>query len=148
MLIRKAVEQDVGKLNAVAYMSKAYWGYSKEFLDKSNASITVTKEYLEEYPTYILELNENIIAFYSFSFQPNRLEAMFIEPNYIGKGFGRLLWSDVMQKAIQFNWTEFVLDSDPNAEGFYIRMGAKRLGTIPSPVIPNRVLPVMQVKVE
>jgi hypothetical protein len=35
----------------------------------------------------------------------------------------------------------------PNAEGFYRKMGAERVGETPSGSIPGRMLPLMQVRV-
>lgn len=72
---------------------------------------------------------------------------MFIDPGYIGKSIGRLSWFDLIDKAKELNVNEFTLDSDPNAEGFYLKMGAKKIGYTPSTVFPDRNLPLMQVKV-
>jgi len=38
-----------------------------------------------------------------------------------------------------------MIDADPNAEGFYLKMGAERVGESPSGSIPGRMLPLLQV---
>jgi hypothetical protein len=37
------------------------------------------------------------------------------------------------------------LDADPNAVGFYERMGARQVGETPSSVVPGRSLPRMRI---
>ncbi|SCB67628.1 GCN5-related N-acetyltransferase [Bacillus mycoides] len=41
----------------------------------------------------------------------------------------------------------FTIDSDPNAKGFYVKMGAKLIGETPSTVFKNRLLPLLQYRV-
>ncbi|EBV1760669.1 N-acetyltransferase, partial [Salmonella enterica subsp. enterica serovar Newport] len=36
-----------------------------------------------------------------------------------------------------------LVDADPNAEAFYIRQGAIRIGETPSESLPGRVLPLL-----
>ena len=40
-------------------------------------------------------------------------------------------------------FTELVLDADPGAESFYERFGARRIGSTPSSLVPERLLPRM-----
>ncbi len=148
MLIRKARAEDYQILSELAFTSKAYWGYSQDFMEKCRDDLTVTPEYIEENPVYVLELDNRIAAYYSLSLISAKLEALFIDPVFIGKGIGQLLWEDVMQRALQLGVKEFTLDSDPHAEGFYLKMGTKRVGEVRSTVFPDRVLPLMSVKVE
>lgn len=147
MMIRRATNEDSNTISELAYRSKAYWGYSKEFLDKCKDELTVTVPYMEMNPVYVLEKNNKILAFYSITLNEKKLEALFIDPEHIGKGLGKLLWLDLLSKAKQLNIEEFTFDSDPNAEAFYVKMGAKRIGETPSTVFPDRRLPLMSVTV-
>jgi GNAT superfamily N-acetyltransferase len=94
-----------------------------------------------------MEDNDKIIAFYIFSLHGQKLQALFVDPSYIGKGVGRLLWKDLLQKAKRLNIEAFTIDSDPYAEAFYVKMGAKRIGEIQSTVFPNRYIPLMSATV-
>ncbi|WP_017728458.1 GNAT family N-acetyltransferase [Halalkalibacterium ligniniphilum] len=147
MLIRKAKPKDSDTLSNLAYKSKSYWGYSKDFLKRSKDDLTVTGEYIEQNPVYLMEKDNKIVAFYNFEVKNKKLEALFIDPDYIGKGIGKLLWLDLLGKAKELNIKEFTLDSEPNAEGFYLKMGANKIGYTSSTVFPNRNLPLMKVKV-
>jgi N-acetylglutamate synthase-like GNAT family acetyltransferase len=148
MIIRKAANEDCDTLSRIAYKSKAFWGYSKEFMDKCKDDLTITVSYMENNPVYVMEDDSKIVAFYTFSLEHRKLEALFIDPDYIGKGLGKTLWSDLLNKAKQLNLEEFTIDSDPNAEAFYLKMGAKKVGEIPSTVFPGRSLPLLSVKVK
>ncbi|GIN87604.1 N-acetyltransferase [Heyndrickxia sporothermodurans] len=147
MNIRKALLEESEKLSELAYESKAFWGYPKDFLDRCKDDLTVTAEYIKENPVYLMEDDKKIIAFYSFTLNEKKLDSLFIHPEYIGKGLGKILWKDLMNKAEQLNITEFTLDSEPHAEGFYLKMGAKRIGDTPSTIFPGRSLPLLSVNV-
>ncbi|PYZ97010.1 GNAT family N-acetyltransferase [Alteribacter lacisalsi] len=149
MNTRKAEKRDSRFLSSLAYKSKAYWGYSEEFLDKCKEDPTVTEEDIEENPVFVVESDGSIVAFYSFTLnEASKLESLFIDPDYIGKGVGRVIWRDVLTNAKDIGLSEFYLDSEPYAEGFYSKMGADKVGTIQSTVFPGRSLPLMKVTVE
>ncbi|MFJ8118430.1 GNAT family N-acetyltransferase [Bacillus mycoides] len=147
-MIRKAKKKDSKRLSELAYNSKAHWGYSKEFLEKCKDDLTFTAQYIENNHIYVMEENNEIIGFYSLSTIEQKLEALFIDPNCIGKGIGKLLWSHLLQQAKQLPIKEFTIDSDPYAEAFYLKMGAKRIGDIQSTVFSNRRLPLLCMEVE
>ncbi|WP_152394883.1 GNAT family N-acetyltransferase [Paenibacillus guangzhouensis] len=147
MNIRQAVVEDCQHISHLAYRSKAYWGYSEDFLAKCKDDLTVTAPYLEQYIVYVLEQHDEIVAFYSFSVQEKKLDALFVDPAYIGQGCGQRLWADLLSRVKAMNVTAFTIDSDPYAEAFYIKMGAKRIGEIASTVFPDRKLPLMHVDV-
>ncbi|GIN84167.1 hypothetical protein J6TS2_05530 [Heyndrickxia sporothermodurans] len=78
MNIRKALLEESEKLSELAYKSKAFWGYPKDFLDRCKDDLRVTAEYITENPVYIMEDDKKIIAFYSFTLNEKKLESLFI----------------------------------------------------------------------
>jgi GNAT superfamily N-acetyltransferase len=72
------------------------------------------------------------------------LTDLFIEPGAMGQGWGRALWDHAVATARAEGYVEMVWESDPFAEGFYLRMGATRFGVVESSVLPGRVLPHMR----
>ncbi|MEJ8640514.1 GNAT family N-acetyltransferase [Streptomyces sp. MS1.HAVA.3] len=54
-----------------------------------------------------------------------------MEPSAIGQGVGRLLYRDVLRRAVELGVRRLVIDSDPHAAGFYRAMGA--VATEPAP---------------
>jgi GNAT superfamily N-acetyltransferase len=47
----------------------------------------------------------------------------------MGRGFGRALFEHAVEQARALGLASFEIEADPNAEGFYLHMGAKRIGT-------------------
>jgi streptomycin 6-kinase len=43
---------------------------------------------------------------------------------------------------------EFTLWADPEAEGFYAKMGCKKIGVKKSPFMPDRYPPIMRFKLQ
>ena len=53
---------------------------------------------------------------------------MWVTPAHIGTGVGKELFLHAMQHAAKENISAVEILSDPNAEGFYQKMGAHRTG--------------------
>lgn len=69
---------------------------------------------------------------------------MYIHPDYKGKGYGKILWEYVIEKANELGLKNFTIDSDPNAKGYYLKMGAQLIGETPSTVFKGRLLPLLK----
>jgi len=77
------------------------------------------------------------------------LEHMWIKPEHMGNGVGRALFKQVVARAKSLDARAVELSADPNAEGFYRRMGATRIGEVRSEIEGQpRVLPRMSVDLE
>lgn len=57
-----------------------------------------------------------------------RLDHFWLAPENIGRGYGRALFSAALAEARRLGIACFQIESDPHAEGFYLRMGARRTG--------------------
>jgi GNAT superfamily N-acetyltransferase len=69
--------------------------------------------------------------------QPGRkaeLEHMWVSPDYIGTGVGKELFLDAMERAAALDVRDVELSADPNAAGFYTRMGAMQIGEVDAPI--------------
>lgn len=74
------------------------------------------------------------------------LEHMWVAPAHIGEGVGKELFVHAMQQAAGENVSVVEISSDPNAEGFYQRMGAQRIGEVPAEMDGQpRVVPRMAI---
>jgi GNAT superfamily N-acetyltransferase len=74
------------------------------------------------------------------------LEHLWVSPEHIGTGVGRKLFAHAVDKAISLNAKSIDIESDPNAEEFYKRMGAKRIGENVTQVEETkRILPRLRV---
>jgi len=148
--IRRAHPEEGDLLTAIAVRSKAYWGYDEEFMASAREVLEFrASEFLPDFHVYILEVEGRPAGFCSLSpvnEETIRLNDLFIEPGQIRKGYGKQLWDYSMKLARSLGFKKIVLASDPNAEPFYIRLGAVRVGEVASPYRsdPNRKRPVME----
>lgn len=143
--IRQARADEAEQLTALNLRSKAYWGYDDAFMELVRDDMQVTTDAIVNNHVYVLEDRENRIAgFYELKLIDNHLhlESLFIEPEAIGSGYGRALFNHAAYLAVELGYTEFTLEADPNAEAFYLKIGAQRIGERESRV-KGRYLPQM-----
>lgn len=73
----------------------------------------------------------------------NILSHLFLEPEFIGKGYGKILFLEAVRVAKEeLHWEAFQWESDPNAAWFYRKMRAKQLGENQCRLNPNHKTPV------
>ena len=146
MEIKKAIPSDAQKLSDLTLKSKSYWKYSADQLEKWKSDLTITAEYISSSEVYKLMEGNQLMAYYAyFSLDKKRvkLDNMFIHPDYIGKGLGKLLLDDLFNRARIQGFAKVELDADPHAEEFYKKMNFRVVGKVESSV-KNRFLPIME----
>lgn len=72
------------------------------------------------------------------------LAHLWVEPGRIGSGIGRALLRAAADRAGKAGARELTFTCDPHTEGFYLRMGARRIGERESEAVPGRDLPRMR----
>ena len=143
--IRQALPSETEHLSGLAFRSKSHWGYSKQFMQACLEELTIDESYIESNPTYVIEDGRNIIGFYSLehiSASEVELVYLFVEPDFIGKGYGRKLMEHAKRKARHLGYNKMMIQGDPNAEGFYRSVGGSLVGTRKSASIHDRELPI------
>ena len=146
MRIRAAAPAESRFLSDLALRSKAHWGYSRDFLEACRGPLTVTEAFVRECAVFVLEHDRRIAGFYGLLKQGQdvALEFLFVEPDVIGNGIGRQLWQHAVATALRLRARYLLVDADPNAEQFYVEMGAERIGDVQSGVDPSRRLPLLR----
>ena len=147
-VIRRAQPDEAELLTALAMRSKAVWGYSEEFMERCRAVLTLTPEYVDKHPVYVIDCAGEVAGFYSLKeigAGVVELDLLFIEPRYIKTGFGSNLYRHALTEASRHGYQTMVIESDPGAEPFYVRMGARRTGVVASTVEEGRFLPMLEV---
>ncbi|GAB6434220.1 MULTISPECIES: GNAT family N-acetyltransferase [Bacillus] len=144
MKIRKALLSEGNELSELTLHSKATWDYSEEFILACKEDLTITEEYISNNFVYVLENDNMKIGFFSFLRNDKALDFLYIHPRYKGKGYGKIMWKFVIEQANELGIKSFTIDSDPNAKGFYLKMGAKLIGETPSTVFKGRLLPLLK----
>ncbi|MEM1255303.1 MAG: GNAT family N-acetyltransferase [Cyanobacteria bacterium P01_H01_bin.21] len=149
--IRAALPQDSQLLTALALRSKAYWGYSQEFMVACRQELSQSREKIStpKFHFFVCEIAETITGFYALEqLSPTKfeLEALFVEPDWMGQGIGRLLMEHAKAKALCLGGQLLYIYADPNAAGFYQAMGGILTGTQESASVPGRFLPIYILK--
>lgn len=148
--LRAALQGEAAALSALAYRSKAHWGYDADFMQACLGELTLTDEFLREAHVRVYESGRRLLGFYSLVPLGCDLELahFFVDPPAIGRGVGRAMWEDATLCTRALGHVRLVVESDPFAEGFYLRLGAERIGETPSRVRPDRLLPLLIYEIE
>ncbi|MEO1669231.1 MAG: GNAT family N-acetyltransferase [Cyanobacteria bacterium J06631_2] len=147
-IIRKAKLSESKLLTSLALRSKAYWGYPKEFISACRQELTYSQQDIQNNPFYVAEINHRVIGFFVLvilSDSEIELEALFIEPAYINQGYGRQLINQAKLVASELGSKVILIQGDPHAKNFYLRVGGKLIGERESTSIPGRYLPVFKI---
>ena len=146
MTIRRARTADRETLAALAFRSKAHWGYDDAFMERSRDVLTPSEAYLANDAVFVAEDGAGVpVGFYGFVREGRELwlNDLWIEPAAIGSGAGRALFAHAVGTARAAGDAVFFIESDPNAEGFYLAMGTARAGERVA-TSSGRVLPVLR----
>ncbi|MEH6527221.1 MAG: GNAT family N-acetyltransferase [Sneathiella sp.] len=135
---------DGDELTILALDSKAFWGYSEDFIQSCKTALTITDEMIERLHSGSIRGDNAFAGFYFLSEEEDyaELQLLYISPLAMGKGFGRLLFNSAVKKAILLGFNAMRIEADPNATDFYKRMGAKQIGWCRSEVEETRELPL------
>jgi GNAT superfamily N-acetyltransferase len=146
MTIRRARPDEADALTRLAVRAKAHWGYDAEFMAQVLDAMTLAAADVEAHEVWVLEDAAGRVAGFHrvIPGDPAELEDMWVEPDAMGNGHGRSLFEHAVVIARSTGATALELDADPNAVGFYERMGMKRIGETASTLIPGRALPRMR----
>jgi GNAT superfamily N-acetyltransferase len=149
IVLRAARPDEAALLGEIAWRAKGYWGYDADFLEACREELTFGAADIEQRRIVVAEAAGTVVGFYSLDGLPSEGELgnMWIEPGAIGTGLGRQLWTHAINTAQAAGFKQLSIEADPNAEGFYLAMGAERTGETPSGSIPGRVLPLMTFQV-
>jgi hypothetical protein len=147
--LRRASPDEASKLSDLALAAKGFWGYDQAFLESCRAELTFTPDDLARRHFVVADLGGLVAGFYSVYGDPpvGELGNMWVRPSEILTGLGRVMWQDAMATAAVTGFEYFEIGAEPNAEGFYRKMGAELIGETPSGSVPGRMLPLMRVRV-
>lgn len=144
MHIRPARVDELGALTELAMRSKAHWGYDDAFMAACRDELTMRESFVDRID--VAELDDGTVVG-MVRLEDQTLEDLFVEPAAIGTGVGQALIRHVVRRAAAEGMRRLHIDADPNAEGFYLAVGAVRVGETPSQSIPGRTLPQLELSV-
>ncbi|MBS5822728.1 MAG: GNAT family N-acetyltransferase [Clostridium argentinense] len=148
--IRRAKVDEYEILTDIAIKSEGYWGYDSDYMDKFKSIYNVSEEFIKNNPTVLIEEDNSVIGFYGLICKDNgtSLEYFFIEPKYIGKGYGKLLWNYLVNHCKNLGIEAFEIVTSLQAKEFYVKMGAIPCGEVESLLKKGRIIPQLIYRVE
>lgn len=150
MQLQPARAADAAALTDLALRSKGHWGYDSDFLDACRRELTLRPDDVAaRRATVAVDGTGRLVGFYTLDGEPPEGEVgmLFVEPDRIGTGLGRLLWSDMTGRAESMGFQSLLIQADPGAAPFYEAMGATVIGSRPSGSVPGRHLPLLEYRV-
>ena len=146
--LRPALTREAPDLTAVAFAAKRHWGYAEDAIGSWRAELTISPADIAARPTWVATLGGTIAGFHAIApAEPCwRLEHLWVLPSAMGRGIGVRLLEHALSIALNAAARGLDIDADPNAEGFYLRCGAQRAGSVAAPIpgFPGRVRPQLR----
>jgi GNAT superfamily N-acetyltransferase len=125
--LAEAVPRHVDSLTALMHRSTAYHGKYAAILD----GYRLTPDYIDQHPTYVAAAADEITGFYSLILRPPELDLLFVDDSAQGLGIGAMLVTHMLNQAAARGIMTVRVVSHPPAAGFYLRLGARRIGMVP-----------------
>lgn len=152
IMIMFAAENESDMLTSISFASKRYWKYPEEYFNVWKEELTITPGYINQNEVYVAKVDGKAVGFISIvevkdDFQAGELlinkgfwlDHIFVHPDFIGKRVGSELISYAKESCSRENINCLHILSDPNAKGFYDRIGAQFIKEVPSNIIGRTV---------
>jgi GNAT superfamily N-acetyltransferase len=149
MKILRARINDAEFLTQISLAAKAFWQYPESWLNLWKDALTITPEFITANQVFLAESEERTVGFYALILNGEVawLEHLWVLPDFTGLGIGQKLLADAVQKAKLLGAASIEIESDPNAEGFYRKQGAEKIGESVTEIEgEKRILPILRIE--
>ena len=147
--IDRAKPEQAERLSQIALAAKRHWGYPNRWMELWKPQLTFSPEYFEEHESWVAAIDHLPAGFYTLLEKDGNawLENLWVSPEFIGKGAGKRLFSHALELSRQRGFEILRLEADPNAVGFYEKMGMERFSEQRSEIDGEpRILPIMEIR--
>ena len=134
--IRRAELEEAACLTEIALTAKSHWGYPESWFEAWREDLTITPEFIVRHEVFVATDEDKPVGFYALviSESATELDHLWVLPERIGKGIGRRLLAHALDRAAALNIATIEIVSDPNAEAFYLKAGARKIGEVLSTI--------------
>ncbi len=149
MQIQKALPSQAATLTRIALAAKRHWGYPEHWIEIWTLLLTFTSADLAQADFFVAKVDDEVAGFYSLTAKGSRaeLENLWVLPAFMGQGIGRGLFEHALARARDLGCSTLEIEADPNAVGFYEKMGARTVGQRVGEVDGQpRRLPIMEIE--
>ncbi|HKP02902.1 MAG TPA: GNAT family N-acetyltransferase [Chthoniobacterales bacterium] len=129
--IVRAKPEDAEALTEIAHAAKRHWGYPESWITAWRDILTMRPEFIAKNISYCAIDGDRPVGFYVLTTEDDGLhfDHLWILPSAMKRGIGRALFEHAAAQATNLGFDSIRIEADPNAEGFYRRMGAIWTGT-------------------
>jgi GNAT superfamily N-acetyltransferase len=150
VIVRPARAGEARLLSDLCHRSKAAWGYDGAFMAGCRDALTVGEDEIARGGVAVACRADGSVAgvvALAAGDAPGTVDLakLFVAPGELRSGIGRILMRHAIAMASARGAQRMTILSDPNAAGFYERLGARRLTDKPSDAIPGRLLPFYEI---
>ena len=144
VIIRKPGLHEAERLTEIAHAANRHWGYPETLMRLWVNDLTISNAAIESGFTFCAVLESDIIGFYVLSHEGPEFELdhLWIDTAHMKRGYGAQLFAHALDTIRSHGGTSLRIASDPNAEPFYRRMGARLIGQETS-IPAGRTIPVL-----
>ncbi len=136
-----ATEEQAPLLSDIAVQAKGHWGYSQEQLELWRKDMRIEKAYIRNNTVKVVLVDDEVVGFFALKVADSALlDNLWLLPKVIGKGVGARTFIDITSECRILGVDAFTIISDPDAQGFYYRQGAVKIGEVYSEA-QQRMLP-------
>ena len=131
--VRRAAPGEVDELQRLYRRSSLWWASDRDLVAAHPEWVGPSPEQVERGWVRVVLDDGRIAGFSTVVPGPGpgaELEALFVEPDRMGRGLGRLLVEDAVVTARAAGWRGLRVVANANALGFYERMGFVATGTV------------------
>lgn len=127
--IRPAEHGEVERLREIAIAAKSYWGYDPDRVREWAALGDFSPAGLLEKHVYVAAVRDAPVGWAAAISRTDVwwLDDLWILPDWMGKGIGRRLFSHTAEQGRAAGAHRMEWEAEPNALGFYERMGSHYL---------------------
>lgn len=142
--IRRATSDDAERATRIARDAKAHWGYPAEWLAAWENELLFSADDIDRNRTFVASVDGEVVGVCQL--QEGEvgavLDHVWVDPPHHGRGVGKAL----VERALAEARGVVAVIADPNAERFYIKLGARRVAEVsaPMPGAPERRLPLLE----
>jgi len=148
MIIVRAKPEDAEALTQIAHAAKRHWDYPENWIAAWRDILTMRPEFVAANVAFIaIDDDARPVGFYILTRQDDgiHLDHLWIVPAAMRRGIGKALFEHATAEARKLGFDSIKIEADPNAEGFYKRMGAIGVGASVSNVEgETRTLPLLE----
>jgi ribosomal protein S18 acetylase RimI-like enzyme len=149
--IVRAEPQDADALTEVAHAAKRHWGYPERWIQHWRDILTMRPEFIAANVAYCAIEKSRAVGFYLLTTETDgiHLDHLWILPAAMHRAIGRSLFEHAVAQTRNLGFRAIKIEADPNAEGFYRRMGARRVGVNITEIDGEpRELPLLEFRIE